>query len=538
MEETGEMIRNTRISLEKDSEKRIDAKSVIKYTLLLDYKIPKICKEDTWITDVMQCCQECCRGLFEDYQRGGKEYNFFGKYKKEQKSPLGYLDQGDKRSHIFEDRNQPRFHDMILHHCVIAAYHAILTDLVGEDTITHYDLVNNMAGTKYSRGLNYLIKNEIYSLNTRKIKTNTNNGRSNKEKSRMASDFEKTSHTHKQVLSRYDLWGMDDKNIPIQFADLLFRICKIPAPKWHIFSNSKTDYIGRVQELDKMLIERFSNLESPLEHTGFHGNDVDWLYANYLMERTFNISLFYSLLSHIDQIEKEQIPFFGNQEIMDVLLTCSKLPNSFSRQVFINYAIGNIWDKPESSHDFWSEHDLEQSDIAVKKIRKERSGFLLPVWVEQFKLFMNYMSEYVIPIYEWCFVCMLMESIEGKYQGENHKMHLTRALDLLADYMIGQKDAIVRPVKFKKEEGKLFFSEDVSSVLIQHNRFETFRDINAQTIEQLVKGLFRVKDERDLNLKPLNAKFFVKDGTNMPKGTNHRRIQDFYIEFVKYTYLQ
>ena len=59
------MINNTIIELDTDSKARNDAENIIKYTYLLDYKIPEISAEDpNYLFEICQATQNCCFSLF------------------------------------------------------------------------------------------------------------------------------------------------------------------------------------------------------------------------------------------------------------------------------------------------------------------------------------------------------------------------------------------------------------------------------------------------------------------------------------------
>ena len=73
------MIKNSYISLAPDSITRNDAVNSIKYTLLLDYRVPSINNDSDLIPSVMESCQNCCQGLFKDTLSPYKiTFNFFG----------------------------------------------------------------------------------------------------------------------------------------------------------------------------------------------------------------------------------------------------------------------------------------------------------------------------------------------------------------------------------------------------------------------------------------------------------------------------
>ena len=67
------------------------------------------------------------------------------------------------------------------------------------------------------------------------------------------------------------------------------------------------------------------------------------IYQKYLTERVFDLNLFYSLLNIILFTEDNSQYQLNSKEILDTLALCQKLPNTFSRQLFVKYATDHIW---------------------------------------------------------------------------------------------------------------------------------------------------------------------------------------------------
>ena len=93
-----------------------------------------------------------------------------------------------------------------------------------------------------------------------------------------------------------------------------------------------------------------------------------------------------------------------------------------------------------SYHDFWFEHTLDMNNHVLGSLPKSKFGFQLIRWLEQFELFCNYMAEFIIPIYEWCFTNMVMEVVEQKASIESnqnnpsdfHKLCLIKAMNTVS----------------------------------------------------------------------------------------------------------
>lgn len=296
------MVKNTRISLKKDSQDRVDALNSIKYTLLLDYQVPEIDKDENWITTIMDACQNCCKGLFGfDKYSQIKIYNFFGEKDDLTDKPLAYMNELRDDSMADIDERGMGFHHMILQQCVMAAYHAILTELLAEKKATSYEIVNKIKhGEDDSLGIQYLNNKGIYSLKEGKFQINSASKKTNSKKSSTASDYKKKSDAHKTVFASYSIFGKAHEDIPMQFADVWNRICKKRPEVWQICNkvDDMEGYVclGKIQELGEKVIrlkKRYSN-EAARNFEDSCGDIVDGLYVRYLMERIFNFNTIYS----------------------------------------------------------------------------------------------------------------------------------------------------------------------------------------------------------------------------------------------------
>ena len=172
------MITNTYIPLDKDSSVRNDAINTIKYTLLLDYQVPQYTDDDL-IFNVFRSCQKCCLGLFRDLKPRHEKvdesgYHFFGRT---------FFDNDFRRIGIIpatltldtSSGFEPYLHNMIMQHCIISSYHAVLTALSKDASTTAYGIYNG-------KHLNYET-NQLHS--------------DNQAKSSKAADFEKNRLSRK-----------------------------------------------------------------------------------------------------------------------------------------------------------------------------------------------------------------------------------------------------------------------------------------------------------------------------------------------------
>ena len=564
------MIKNTRIDLSKESQIRIDAINSIKYTLLLNYEVPTISQDTNgvkWIEKILEQCHECCKGLFGDCGSSGLRNKFFGEFGREAtrekdgkyNSPLNYMDEENN----MEQTENANLYDMLLHQCIMSSYHAIVTALTDEETVSFYDIVERVkphkseGDKKDSRGIHYLVKKRKYCLKTSKFIMRKKPLTSNNERWSTSGAFKKTTDRHLNNLKKYEELikrkneqGKDEQeeyNLLLQFSDLWCRICEVNATDWY-FEGQNTDWLKKVGRIDKNLFKKKSKDSETLSLSGVVSDNVDGLYAFFLAERLFNINLFYSMLEFIQFIEENEHYNLSNNHMLDILLECKKLPNAFSRQSFLGYAMGKIIDQPESNIDYWFHKDIKRMDSMGHSIRGIETGFQISTWIKQFHLFVNYMSEFIIPIYQWCFLGMLLDSIESIYvedkyeQGitkeDIHRNHLIKAFELLASYMDKHAIDMMRPVSVASS--KTPFRTENLSVLMKHN-YEKEYNISKEIVAKIASAFLVPSEDADieLNLKIINPGYFKnsQEGSVGP-NTNFSRIQKFYTDLIKINYLK
>lgn len=550
------MIKNSFISLHPNSKERTDAIGSIKYTLLLDYHVPTINSDTNPIEQIMESCQACCQGLFVDKtSNAGDSYSFFGdrilsnKYNNLYTSPLGHLDFFRLPKDIKLPQNLTLFHTMLLHHCILSSYHAILTELLNDQWVTSYSIENKIQ----HNGLYHLNTNNVLFFENKTI-FHLSNKNSKKQSSQFASDFQRITKTHISALPQImEFFAKEDTSgksaafqYKLQFSSLFYSICEIEAPKWKKLNRfnkfkgnniyEKLNLFNTIETLTKIM-PRKSQKESffyikPNDQT--HKLTVpDALYHAYLTERIFNFNLFYSLLKNIKRIEDKTPYRLTQAPILSILENCKKLPNSFSRQYFLTYAFNQFFDEPFSYYDFWYKNDLDRSEIMMentRSIQNSKKGFQLFMWQEQFERFVQYLSEFVIPVYEWCFIGMLMESIEQSHPTNTHTENLICAMNHITDYMNKNYQTISQPVSILPSNKE--YSQDILDIISKHQNIEELCNLPSDAIQHIAINFFCSSDDVELNLTPLNPDFFKTRSTtssSMSPQSNRDLIRKFYI---------
>lgn len=542
------MIKNSLISLKTDSKARLDAVNILKYTLFLDYQVPELNDAEEFISHLMDAVQSCCKGLFMDRtkDKGNIYYYFFGGSQDardmNKSSCLSYLDVYSPTNDSNEFKGMAGLHTMILQHCVLSSYHAILTELLENQQTTSYGMKKKLKEC----GVQCLCKKNKLSFTEQGLTFHAPCKNSSNKDSANASDFSTKTKSHIEaipdVMELLTIATQGKNGIlykyNLQFSEICYHICEINATKFRFLNNDNESkkscdfFIDAIEYLTNKLEPGFDFSKGvPKKILGkLNGDVVDELYHYYIIERIFNFNLFYSLISNIYNVQNKTSYQLCQESIIDILTCCKELPNIFSRQYFLKYAFDKIIDAPSSYHDFWFKINQQKMNTIIGRDERDMRCFEFLQWIKQYKLFIRYMSKFVIPVYEWCFLDMLLEAIESKFPEKNHVSHLEYALNLLSDYMRRNYRSILCPINMKKEI-------DYVSIISEHKNISVLKRFPDDTILQVIHTLCGFNDKSttsndlDLNLPILNWEYF-----NDKDGNNYRKIRIFYTELMKDTY--
>ena len=521
------MIKNLVIKLDKNSQERIDAKNTIKYTLLLDYQVPEY-DDDRFINNIFSKCNECCFGLFYDkkkyYLTHGGKCAFFGSLSNplKKEDPIPYELQIDtipdfktftngyisyiKKSTYDKDENsyQLNFNNLILQHCVISCYHAVITELDGNGQVSDYSIVNG---------------NHISTPNSYTKASN------NTEKSRLASDFKKKSNNHLEAMPFFESIAHNKL-----FSELWFQICCVNKSRFcNLFDTKKRDKLNLKSIIDNitfisdklLVVEKIDTMKS--------------IHYNYLIERIFNFHILISIIKTI-LFTHNNIDYYyklDQKDLMSTISNITSLPNVFSRQFFWLYAFFHINKNIDSFSDFWTKNDLNKNDEVASSTRCVKKVFDLYRWKDQFHLFIKYLSEYIIPIYEWCFTCMMFDALEKEFPNMSHEEHLEKSKDLLKKFASKNYQTLIHPYSAVSKKKKSTNSYDAVSEIKEIFLSST---LSEDAIRTLINIFLSANKNIDLNLSPnLKPEYFKANPRKLP-NTSTERIREFYIDLLRYNY--
>ena len=500
------MISNTIIPLHPGSPERIDAANTIKYTLLLDYAAPEMEKvTDGLIPEIMTQCQKCCSSLFMN--PSAPQYNFFGSPDPESQKPLAFLESSASAS---RQASRIYLHTMILQNCVMSSYHAVLSALLNGQSIAAYTLCNHIK----NQGVQRLYQNNRLRMTDGGIDLHFRSvANSGPKQSSKASGFDQKIRTRNNAvpfLMGFMMPTDSPLRIQLQFSSLCQLFLETDELK-SLYTIKNTKSLNLLKMLEK-LESTIATIKDAAK-TSLSVPAADSLYLQYLSERACSLNLFYSLIRNIKRIEESSIYRFTGENFLAVLSSCTVLPNPFTRTYFLRFAFDHIDSRTHSALDIWHYNDMERADTAVGYTRKVSSGFHFDRWFQQFDHFVRIMSQYIIPIYDWCFLIMLLECIEKIYPQKPPRFHLEQAMILLVQYMEANYGDILQPIKFPA--GALSDGIDI----VSSKNFDTLKNFCTDRKEDITSlfSLFFFKTDEDrtlrykdisLSLKPLNPSIF------------------------------
>ena len=492
------MINNLYIDLKSDSKERIDACGCLKYTLFLEMELPNSIPEIKLVPTLLNICKSRCSELFTN---SGNDiwFLFFGLSTKS--SPLSYLDYPTNSTAL----NRPSLIDMILEHCIISAYHAVLTDLFHNRSITA-----NIATNKLNTSIHLLSENFVFPGST---------GKEAKNNARKGQDFKKTTIKHlkkmqhtKQLFlnestsinignnehhttSKENVDNIADLQYSLQFAKLWKNICEIRPEKWNI--NCKKPSLSEWE----IKFQNLQEISHKLEHS--FSTPIDKIYFKYITERIFGYDLINCLIQNVSAVEATGFHFI-NSDILNTICQCKILPNTFSRIYFIQYAFEQLLNKPMSYFDYWYHQenlpDRSKYRPALNSVNGMPQDFSLPKWTEQFSYFCNYMAKFIIPIFEWYFLELLLKYVENKFRDWTHNEHLKYAKNILKEYITGDAEKLLKVYPTDTDLTLFRPVEDLRPQL---------RDLPDYCKHTLLNQIFMNQENMNLNLTLINPEFFL-----------------------------
>lgn len=511
-----------------------EAQKTLEYTLLLPKITAVNSSQEDWVSNALvQCHCACHSRLF--YLNNG---NFFGDFNCHCNDSAKLY---DLHQNIITEYNEESplsflkkdfFANTILSQCILSAYDAIMHILIQEKYLKSYSLANIVK----KQGFNELTTSGILKSDfscKRKTLADTIGASS------YASAFESKLNTHLDIWKStkfIDILPYAANKIPLLDSALIYRLANIDS---RLFKNYLELYN---QGNSKSLKDNSAIWNTYVDfHTAISEdlpkNETDRLYYLYRLENLFSLNLANCVLQNVYQLKYAGKPYpDGINDYKTISMLC-KLPNVFSRNLYLQFAFDAIWNDVSPQGSFFDQLFKPEQVVYTKQIKP----FNIHEWLLYFEKFCRFFSELVYPVYEWYFLLTLLKTVEENTKAgfidkmiilqkelshfiEKHHEYIENpltgeknsGLSLLSNY---DNDKIIKPVYYKtndKDLKKIFStpSQDIHSL---------------PNIAMLLTTMNPVNAFKELPLPNFNKNFCI---TSNIGDVNYNRFIGQFISFV------
>ena len=481
-------------------------KNTLIYTLLLDYNSSEIEDNKEVIDQLLLKCGKICRQVFPNLSPSSSLHllRFFG-FANDSNRPAFLKKLDEYKVH---DNTSDFFERALLFDAVITAYHNLVSFMCNDESVTSYMLVNKIEyegfWKLYKKG--YI---NVYNNRIKKYREETTNDSSKGSNLKKALEVRINNC---KVTSR-NLYKKDDngKNtILLQYAPITYIFCERMKAHFekYIWTPSKKQSTSWTDNFEEIL-----NLMTVNELSGntgkdfgrsvvFDGEAVDAVYHCYLMERILNCNLFFYALRGIQKIEDVTNYRLTDYDTFSAIAKMVHMPNVFSRHFFLKYAFDHIG-YARSGRSFWD--SLSDVDTFGSFVRKRDNFFSYYSWLEQFKKLICFFSDYLIPVYEGCFLSLLLDFVdkrhEDKYEG------VSRAIQLLAEFIETHYVEIM-------DQGMSFGSDGRELSIIKYKNVRGLEPwLDKRDMTELRAIYYEQIKNVDLNMRDISPQYFRQQGS-------------------------
>ena len=192
------------------------------------------------------------------------------------------------------------------------------------------------------------------------------------------------------------------------------------------------------KEIDKDNVQELSDTTNKLTLS-------DRIYLRYQIEKIFAPSTINCLYQNI-VATRNQVYSLCDQDSVDFLASCLKLPNVFTRQYILQMAIDTIakhYDYDFGDSDFFSNKKEVSALVTYSHSKTSYSGAYvkLNAWKIRYRNLINYLSQIVFPIFENYFFCSLWDMLKRDTPDATDADNAVKMYALLRDYLNNAENA-------------------------------------------------------------------------------------------------
>lgn len=422
------MVYDQGFNLESFKTLREESKNTLLYTLLLPDIVIADGDENTWIEQAINGTFKAChRKFFRN------NYDFFGFYESEDLE-LASIIYSNHYPDGLTSLKGDFFSSTILSQCIMSSYdtvmHLILSDF---KNITSYTLCNKIEYSSY---------NELKRSNIISDKFTHFCGKSRKDDASYRATLCKSKvNAHLKCLRNTKFQSFFPANISemsLFQSDILYRI-----NDFH--SKSFMELIKLYTGESKNAVTSATKIQDWNQTWGFYTtlmqkppeNHVDHLYYSYRIEKIFNLNLASCMIKNMNYLSTNGNIYLNGVNDLKTLSLISRLPNVFSRTIYLQFALDSAKNHANLSKSFFDNLD----DINVQVSRRETREFNIHEWNLYFEKFCNLFTKLIFPVFEWYFFLTLLETAEKRSKDTRSALLLLQKI--LYNYIENNHDLLL-----------------------------------------------------------------------------------------------
>lgn len=418
------------------------ARRTLEYSLFLPEItiLDNLATDDTIISQaISNCFQNCHIQLFKN-----TGYKFWCRHRLKSENIKQYIP-------IFLDENlstdtkileKDFWASTLLSDCIMASYDKVLS-LLSFETVSPYALnkFDNLGFCKLKETnlINTLNERFPYqSLDEMYLATESQHS------SAEASTLRQKIQTHKTDWNLGFLRKCEpiDNNthIPLHSSQLLNNVLNIKAPSFHKLSTMYHSPLVSKENFPSKNWSHYCNTYKVLGYTNCRPIDfldpaalVDQLHYYYQLENTFAFDLASFSIQSIKQLREEGHVYPDGINDYKILAQISRMPNVFSRNAYLQYALEFIRTK-EPVHDSCFVTPVSPTSVVD---RSETYKFDFNEWNIVLSRFCHFFNNLIFPAEEWYFFLTLYDTVKFTLSGQNCTIRdvLLKMQHLLATYI-------------------------------------------------------------------------------------------------------
>jgi len=476
----------------------LEYEEIIKNSDFIKYNYKDTDNYNAYIEYLFQQCDSICTPLF--YQNSA--FSFFG-------------NSGDSYHNFYTDLSFDKdfWKSSIKYHCVISSLHTLIHSLIKNVNVSLYKSNTYIK----NQGIFHLTNNsffdftklEVNKYNKCGLSDNASNNCSNF--SRQFSDFYKKLSPNEKFVFGYhnNSFSLEESN----FNYCLFENRKsfLSIREWYTKSSLTSSAQSFFEELSIFYSSSYKTVE----------NNVDSLLLQYKIERYYNFSMTAKLMNLVIDATYSDKTYSIDSFPPQLLVSCFHLPNVFSRNIYLSYALNSYNNEFLDESIFYKrlQNTGPVYHVSPSTSKTER----LLKWLDLYKRFSSFFSFVIFPIYERCFFLLLNDSLKEMSKEDNPAK---TAIEILNNYISLHFNEITNGGCDSKYTKDVLNEQFLSNIAVP--KAEYFNDRTRQMAANLFLENILTMQNSVIHPKP-TPKFDSQYFGIKPNSAHHRALMNLYM---------